>query len=196
MILYLMLSFPFIISSFLSRGLYQLDDFTLIFGRIRAYLVSYSSVHLPAFSDWFSHRYFGESLFEYKQESAALGFYTFMAFFRLLGDDRVIPHGIYDEFYSYGNFVSGNLYTVFRGLINDYGLIGSLLFAVMFGYLSAFAYQNLLRKRLSIFSIVIFIYLIGLMYQSYIISSLTWLTIPGVILIQWVILTLLVKIRV
>lgn len=192
---YVVIAIPFVVASFLSRGLYQLDDSSIIFDRLRAYLVSYSSVHLPAFSDWFSHRYFGESLFEYKQETATLGFYTFMAFFRLFGDAREIPLGVYDEFYFYGEFIKGNLYTVFRGLISDFGLIGSLLLAIIMGYIAAMTYRNLIIKKLPIFSIVFFIFFIGFSYQSFIISSLMWLTIPGVIIIQWIMLTLLIKIR-
>ena len=34
--------------------------------------------------------------------------------------------GVYDEFFTYGEYVKGNLYTVFRGIITDFGLLGSL----------------------------------------------------------------------
>ncbi|HHK2201468.1 TPA: oligosaccharide repeat unit polymerase, partial [Pseudomonas aeruginosa] len=85
LLLYGLLILPILIFSFLSRGIYQLDDTALMINRLRYYLVTYSSVHLPAFSDWFSERYFGESLMHYRQESSTLGFYTFMSFFQLAG---------------------------------------------------------------------------------------------------------------
>ncbi|WP_449100796.1 O-antigen polymerase [Pseudomonas veronii] len=128
--LYGLLAFPIVIASFLSRGIYKLDDTALILNRLRYYLVTYSSVHLPAFSDWFSERYLGESLMSYKQDTLTMGFYTFMSIFQLVGDDRSVPMGIYDEFYTYGDYVKGNLFTGFRGIINDFGLVGSLFFAL------------------------------------------------------------------
>lgn len=194
--LYGLLVFPIVIASFLSRGLYQLDDASLIINRLRYYLVTYSSVHLPAFSDWLSERYLSESLMHYKQETLTLGFYTFMSFFQLAGDDRAVPMGIYDEFYEYGDYVKGNLYTVFRGLITDFSLLGSLLFAFLLGLLCNFGYWRLLNKRNSAFAVVFFVYFVAISYQTYIISSVTWLTLPLVFMIQWLMLTFLMKVRV
>ena len=62
LLLYGLLILPILIFSFLSRGIYQLDDTALMINRLRYYLVTYSSVHLPAFSDWFSERYFANAL--------------------------------------------------------------------------------------------------------------------------------------
>lgn len=188
-----LLVFPVVIASFLSRGIYQLDDMEQIVSRLRYYLVGYSSVHLPAFSDWFSERYLGESLMNYRQEEFTAGFYTFMSFFQMLGDERYVPMGVYDEFYTYGDHIKGNLFTVFRGFITDFGLIGSMLFAFVLGLVCNFCYWRLLVRNKSAFAITFFIFFVAISYQTYIISSLTWLTLPFVFLIQWVILLCLMR---
>ncbi|MFC6337426.1 oligosaccharide repeat unit polymerase [Pseudomonas sp. CCM 7891] len=194
--LYGLLVFPLVIASFLSRGVYQLGDTALILNRLRFYLVTYSSVHLPAFSDWFSERYLGESLMNYKHDTLTMGFYTFMSLFQLAGDDRSVPMGIYDEYYAYGDFVKGNLFTVFRGLINDFGLLGSLFFAFVVGLFCNFGYWRLLCHRNSMFAVLFFVYFVAISYQTYIISSMSWLTIPLVFIVQWVLLLVLMKVRV
>ena len=83
----------FVITSFISR-------IGLDFNTLRFYIASYSSGHLYAFSDWFSHRYFQTySSNNYEQLCLDGGFYTFMAFFKVFGDSRYVPMGIYDEFF-------------------------------------------------------------------------------------------------
>ncbi|MCK0512713.1 O-antigen polymerase [Aromatoleum buckelii] len=193
---YGLFALPVVIASFLSRGIYQLNDSVLIISRLRYYLISYSSVHLPAFSDWFSDRYTGESSMGYRQDFLSMGFYTFMSFFRLAGDDRPVLAGIYDEYYSYGDTIQGNLYTAFRGLISDFTLPGSLLVAFILGGLCNFFYWRLLSSRSSAFSTLFFIYFVAISYQTYIVSSLTWITIPVAFLVQWVMLHFLMKTRV
>ncbi|EOZ4724139.1 O-antigen polymerase [Pseudomonas aeruginosa] len=195
LLLYGLLILPILIFSFLSRGIYQLDDTALMINRLRYYLVTYSSVHLPAFSDWFSERYFGESLMHYRQESSTLGFYTFMSFFQLAGDDRSVAMGVYDEFFTYGEYVKGNLYTVFRGIITDFGLLGSLFFAFILGLFCNLCYWRLLCRNGSAFAILFFCYFVAISYQTYIISSLTWLTLPFVFIVQWFMLGFLLKFR-
>lgn len=192
--LYGLLVFPIVLASFLSRGIYELDDTSLILNRLRYYLVTYSSVHLPAFSDWFSERYLSESLMSYRHDVLTMGFYTFMSFFHLAGDDRSLPMGIYDEFYTYGDYVKGNLFTVFRGLINDFGLFGSLVFAFVAGIFCNLGFWRLLSCRNSAFAVMFFIYFVAVSYQTYIISSLSWLTVPLVFLVQWFLLFFLMRV--
>nr|WP_262924924.1 O-antigen polymerase [Pseudomonas guariconensis] len=191
-----LLVLPVVIASFLSRGVYQLNDLEQVLNRLRFYLVTYSSVHLPAFSDWFSERFLGESLMNYKQDYLTGGFYTFMSFFQLAGDNREVPMGTYDEYYAYGEYVKGNLYTIFRGLISDFGLIGSIFFGFVLGFLCNLGYWRLLCKRESAFAIVFFIFFVAFIYQTYTVSSLTWLTLPFVFMIQWAMLACLIKLKI
>ncbi|MNZ78079.1 hypothetical protein D3C78_966420 [compost metagenome] len=187
---------PVVIASFLSRGIYQLGDMAEIVNRLRYYLVGYSSVHLPAFSDWFSERYLGESLMSYKQEELTAGFYTFMSFFQLAGDAREIPMGIYDEYYTYGEYIKGNLFTAFRGIITDFGFLGSLFFAFVLGAVCNFGYWRLLTRNESPFAILFFIFFVAFSYQTYIVSSLTWLTLPFLFVVMWAMFWCLMKLRV
>lgn len=180
-------AFPLLISSFLARGLQDAPTHIIV-DRLRFYLITYSSGHLFAFSDWFSERYFDLASIQYKQEDYTVGFYTFMGFFRIAGDEREIPMGTYDEFFEHGLYVKTNIYTIFRGAITDFTLIGSLIFALFCGYVVNFIYYRLLIETHSVFKIVFFIYFVGIAYQSYLISSLMWVTVPFVFSVTLLIL--------
>ena len=162
----------FVITSFISR-------IGVDFNTLRFYIASYSSGHLYAFSDWFSHRYFEiYSGNNYEQLNLEGGFYTFMAFFKAFGDSRNVPIGIYDEFFEIPGLLQTNIYTVFRGLISDFGLFGSLIFATFVGLVSNAVFYVLFANKHSPLAIVFFIYSVGFLYQTYIVSSLSWLSIP------------------
>lgn len=171
--------FAGLVISFLSRGAATLD----LEGKIaflKYYFASYSSGHLYAFSEWFSDRYFnGAHQLSFEQDALQMGFYTFMSFYRVIGDSREVPIGIYDEFLDYPGIVTTNIYTVFRGLITDFTLVGSFFFAAFLGLIChAFFYGLLLRDRYFLGSIF-FIYFFAISYQSYVVSSLVWLTTPA-----------------
>ncbi len=158
---------------------------------LRYYLASYSSGHFFAFSDWFSDRYFGDSLFRsYDQAELQAGFYTFMGLFRALGDVRPVPLGVYDEFFVIDGVMMTNIYTVFRGLISDFGLFGSLIFAALAGFAANLSFYFLLCKRFPVTSVVIFIYIVGLIYQSYVVSSMTWISVPVSAVVSIVLISL------
>lgn len=162
-----------VVASFIARFGFDIDI-------LRYYLASYSSGHFFAFSDWFSDRYFGYSIFRgYDQAELQLGFYTFMGFFQALGDSRFVPLGIFDEAYIVDGVLTTNIYTVFRGLIMDFGILGSLVLALYLGAIANLSFYCLLNGRLLIISIVTFIYMVGAIYQSYLISPFTWISIPA-----------------
>lgn len=160
------------------------------FDLLRYHLASYSSGHLYAFSDWFSDRYIGTSDFRgYDQPILESGFYTFMGFFQALGDTRPVPLGTYDEYFEVPGLLSTNIYTVFRGLISDFGLFGSLVFGAFLGLCSSISFYALLSRNNPPFFCAVFIFSIGAIYQSYGISSLTWISIPISFLLTYFILT-------
>ncbi len=190
LLIYTVFVLPVIIMSFLARGLYGSSDSEYVFFKLKRYLITYSSGHIYAFSDWFSERYFAESVMIFEQKSITVGFYTWMSFFRMLGDDRSIPMGVYNEFYFYGDYIVTNIYTVFRGLIIDFGLIGSLMMASFFGLLSNFVFYRLLCSKDNAVYIIFFVFFVAISYQTYIISTFMWVTIPAVLVVQVVILTM------
>lgn len=198
---------PFIIISFLSRGLADLPFERQVSG-IYKFFVSYSSGHLFAFSAWFTERYLeGNILDHFDQRVLELGLYTFKSFFSLFGAGSDIGIGIYDEYvtvaartlkvnvYPYyvdsDDIVVSNIYTIFRGLIIDYTLVGSIIFGCFLGGLINFIFYRLLTKRFSMVSFVVFPYFVAFSYQSYIVSSFTWITIPLSMVSIWGVLFLL-----
>jgi len=184
--------FALSVVSFMARGLYLLD-FSDVVDRLILYFVSYSSGHLYAFSDWFNHRYSYTNV----REELTFGFYTFMSFFQLLGDDRFIAMGYYDDFFYYGGILKSNIYTVFRGIILDFGLLGSFVFSFFVGNLIHASFYLLLMKKLNVTLICLFIYFVAFAYQSYLISSFTWLVVPASFLLTVFLLTLcFVQIRI
>ena len=183
MLIYGSLVLPVLLMSFLSRGLHESNDSAFVINKLARYLFSYSSGHLYAFSDWFSERYFSYSEFKYKQEEFSLGFYSFMSAFKLLGDGRYVPVGTYSEYFIYGDYIKTNIYSVFRGIITDFTLIGSLVFSCFIGFCCNLFFYRLLCTRINSFYSMFFIFFIGISYQTYLISSLMWITIPVVFLV-------------
>lgn len=180
----------FVTISFVTKGGGDGGDFDEVLSHLKYSFLSYSSGHLFAFSDWFTDRYFYASNLNFRKEEWTLGFYTFMSIFQFFGDDRFVPLGVYDEYFDHAGMLTTNIYTVFRGLISDFSLVGSFAFSLVFGFLCNAIFYNLLSKRFSYFSIAFFIFSIAIFYQSYIISSLTWLSIPVSFLLLLVILIL------
>ena len=177
---YSFLVLPVVIMSFLARGLQSVSDLDIIIYRIVRFSISYSSGHLYAFSDWFSDRYFTASIFPHKQEEITYGWYSLMSFFRLFGSEKKADLGVYTVYYEHPFYLKTNIYTVFRGLITDFSLFGSLVVALFLGLICNLFFYRLLCSKNNPFYIVFFIFFVGISYQSYIISTLMWPTIPVV----------------
>lgn len=173
------------IISFMSRGLYE-ESGDMLRERLSYYFYSYSFGHIYAFSDWFSYFVLGmDSMMNYiMPTSPYYGLYTFMYFFRLIGDNTYIPPGVFDEYYFYENLFSTNIYTIFRGNILDFGVIGSLFFWFLTGLVCNAIYYCLLSFKKPVTTIPLFIMMLGFFYTSFIISLLIWKSIfAGIILL-------------
>lgn len=166
--------------SFLSRGLSSIDDGDLLRTALSQTALSYAFGHMYAFADWFSFRIGQGASLHYANDPTSYGFYTFMSVFRLFGSARDVPIGIYDEFYTYGDLMITNVYTIYRGIITDFGLVGALLYALVSGCLIHLAFYFLLIKRRPVASVALFLFTIGYIYQSFAISLFTWNTMPVV----------------
>lgn len=170
--------FALIVLTFLSRGADKQGDAESMLEFLWYYILSYSSGHLYAFADWFSGRYFGDSLVLYRDDGLTYGFYTFMSFFRMLGDDRPVPLGVYDEFFDYNGILTTNVYTAFRGLITDFSFVGSLAVGLVAGFFCNWICFRLYSRRNSAFFAVSFVYFFGFAYQSFGVSTFTWTSVP------------------
>ena len=158
--------------SFLGRGLYTIDDSGELFKKLVEYYSSYSFGHIYAFSDWFAFFVGRHSDIVYAHESATHGFYTFAVVFKLMGSGKVLPIGMFDDYFSYGELLTTNVYTMFRGLIQDFGLIGSVFFMFATSILFHLAFRAMLRRRRPVFSVAVFVLMIGYFYASFISSML------------------------
>ena len=173
---YLLLALPLILLSFLSRGLYALDDNEAVIDRLIAYLGAYAFMHLAAFSDWLSYITGQTALMRYDTEPLALGFYTFVALFRLAGSEKEMLPGLYDEYFAYGELAPGNIYTMFRGLITDFGIPGSLIVVFLLGLVFNALYRRMLASTYPLISIAATVTFVQVLYTSYIASMLIYNT--------------------
>ena len=165
---------PLIVISFLSRGLYRMNDSSYVLAKLKGLFASYACGHLYAFSDWFTFRSGSESILEYHHEKLSYGFYTFTSLFKLFGSTKEITPGVYSEFFTYGDFFRTNIYTIFRGLITDFGFIGTFLFFILNSIIIHYIFLFFLKTRYSVFAISFLVFTIGYFYISYGISLLFW----------------------
>jgi len=143
--------------------------------KILFYLRSYAFGHIYAFSDWFSHYFFDQSVMEYTDpERQTWGFWSAMAIGEVIWPEYVLPDGYFREYFAYGGSIQTNIYTMFRGAIYDFGLVGSLIAMSIFGLAGSFAYLVMLRHRSPVVSQAFFIFLVGFLYTSFVFSLLTW----------------------
>ncbi len=174
-------------TSFMSRGLTAIEDNEEVMRNLIGRFASYSLGHIYAFSDWFAFIVGRHSELVYPHESAAHGFYTFMAVFDLVGRHKVVPMGVFDD-YSYGDWLTTNIFTMFRGLIQDFGFIGSVLFMLATGILLHWTFHAMLRNRRPVFTVAVFVLMMGYFYSSYIISVLVWIDIYVTFVLLWMVL--------
>ncbi|HVB56359.1 MAG TPA: hypothetical protein VNE63_08020 [Candidatus Acidoferrales bacterium] len=170
--------------SFMSRGLQDSDDSTLIHDRLTLMFASYSCGHLYAFSDWYGSYMAAnwdtgyQSQIRYQQDNATYGatygVYTFAPVARFLGSTKAIPPDTFDDYYEYGNLIVSNIYTIFRGLIQDFGVGGCLLFMFLTGLLNHWSFNTMLRNRKPVLTVATFIFFIGFYYASFGRSLFSW----------------------
>ncbi|MAS05356.1 MAG: hypothetical protein CL534_11820 [Ahrensia sp.] len=86
---------------------------------------------LPAFSSWYDQ--WGRA-----DSDAVSGYYTFMGIYDNLGI-AARQALTYDEFVFLSRGEPANVYTVFRGLYHDFGMLGSGMFLALCGFLGAAA---------------------------------------------------------
>lgn len=137
---------------------------------------SYASGHIIAFSDWFSGEYFNDSKLHYSSQKYKFypGFFTFSPILKMLGYSKSLEHGVFTEFYESEN-IKSNIYTVFRGLIYDFGFFGNFIFWLILGLISQLVH-NMIYFNKSITALCLFPLLFGWIYQTYIISNFMWST--------------------
>lgn len=135
---------------------------------------SYALGSVYAFSDWLKWYVGYQENTLYIKQNNTLGLLTFWGLAKYLPTAYQMPVGYYSEYFEVQGVVRTNIYTVFRGLIIDFGLLGSLIFLGSVGYASAAAYQSMVSKYFAPLSQTFYIMLIGAIYASILISFGTW----------------------
>jgi oligosaccharide repeat unit polymerase len=145
-------------------------------GNLAYYVSSYAFGHLYAFSDWFHLLPFeaGPTLEYTNPEAPTYGYWTFMAIAKYLVAAQELPPGYFAEYYIIPGVLSSNIFTMFRGLIYDFGIVGSLVFMSAFGFTASLAYRWMLATPAPVLAQVFYVLTIGCIYTSYIISLLVW----------------------
>jgi oligosaccharide repeat unit polymerase len=127
---------------------------------------SYAFGAIPAFDYWLSSSFSLADRFY-------LGENTFIGIFNLLG---IVSRqkGIYSTGFVSGS-ISTNIYTVFRGLILDYGIFGSFLFSYLWGFLSRLIVQKTFyRPYSSFFGHLVICFSLFFMLWSFLVSSFSY----------------------
>jgi len=138
-------------------------------------LRSYAFGHLFAFSDWAEHYFSNLGSQPYTDPpSMTWGYWTFMAIGKMVYPSYELPPGYYSEYILYKDVLQSNIYTMFRGMIYDFGVLGSLVFMAAVGFIASFVYKRLLDCDIAPISQAAYILLMGCIYSSYIFSPFTW----------------------
>lgn len=98
----------------------------------------YSLGHIFAFDNWFFYDAF--------KTDYTLGGYTFLAIFNTLGL-AVRNQGVFNDI-TYNLTGNGtNVYTVFRGIISDFGVVGGLIFFMIIGLFSGYSFKKVSQGK-------------------------------------------------
>ncbi len=128
---------PLFIFSFKLRDGYNDDSESIILSAILSYV--FGSIF--AFSDFFSSFLGFDTLSRYiVEDHYTFGYYTFKSLFDFFGGSKYFPPGYYYDFYSHDNFIQTNIFTIFRQLIQDFGIFGSIIFSFFIGFLVNLVY--------------------------------------------------------
>lgn len=166
-----LLLLPLILVSFLSRkGLDAVNDAEEVFSHLLASFNSYAFAGLYAFSDFFSHYLGMESETNYIDDFYTYGYYTFTSIFDLFGTDKILLPGTFEEYYSYKDVIETNIFTIFRGLIYDFGGFGVIIFMFGIGFVIHLFFYLLLKNRSSWLACIIFIVSIVFFQGTYLAS--------------------------
>ena len=169
--------------SLMSRGLQEVKDISGFFEKLRFLLASYFFAHLYNFSEWFTAYWEGFKNSKFDTSHYYYGFYTFTSIYRFFGYKKNTPDAVFDEFNVIQEQMESNVYTIFRGMIMDFGIWGTILFIFILGLLLHLCFYIFLNSRKPIISTAFTIFMLIFFYYSFIISVLTWNIIPFVFIL-------------
>jgi oligosaccharide repeat unit polymerase len=171
MIGYSLLLLPLVSISFLSRQGFSKFESTKDLVNIISYSGnSYALGELYAFSDFFSNYLGVNSQLTYIHDYNSYGYYTFTSIMNVLIGNKYFPPGTYEDGYYYKELFATNIYTIFRGLIYDFGSIGTICFMFVSGLVAHAFFYRLLKSRSSWVACSVFIITIIFIQGTYLAS--------------------------
>jgi len=139
-----------IISQMLRYGLKQLEYDSVVFERAQ----SYALAHLAAFTGWIKEGY---SL----TDAPSMGVYSFSGQLRILGLKEQLP-GLYEAKGLHAEIVGSNVFTAFRGLMQDFTYPGTIIVLIITGIIVQLCYLSIalgyLNQKVPAFVILVAFY--------------------------------------
>lgn len=139
------------------------------YATVQTKMANYAFGHIPAFDNWFGNN-LGDLPYSF-------GLQTFVGIFSFIGISAR-NQGIYLDNYV-GGALATNVYTYFRGLVEDFGVVGSILFLLLILAFINSSYKKLSRGRNTImnqvilmigYSFILFPYVSLFSYNSFILA--------------------------
>jgi len=159
-----------VLVSFASRdGIYELE-FAAMLEPMGFMLSSYILGQIYAFADFFSYTVGMPSDSFFLDDYNSWGAYSFASIYDMLGAGKEFPPGMYEETGSYFGVFQTNIFTFFRGLIYDFGVLGSLLFLFCFGLIAHSVTYHVFTSKRAWFFCAVLIGLIVFILMSYLYS--------------------------
>ncbi len=169
---FVLLLLPLISVSFLSRDSFSdFNDAEKVLSQLLRSINSYAFGQLYAFSDFFSFYLGIKSDINYLNDFNAYGSYTFKSIVDIFGSsDKIFPPGVFEEYYFYKDIIVTNIYTIYRGLIYDFGGVGAIIFMFEIGFVIHSFFYLLLQSRKSLMACIVFIVSIVFIQGTYLYS--------------------------
>lgn len=165
---------PLLILAFVSReGYNNFDNSSEAVDLLLPTFNSYFFGSFYAFSDFFSYYLGIDSVCVYNIEYPNYGYYSFKSIFDTFGGTKVFPPGYYSDYYIYKDMLSTNIYSAFRGILQDFGFLGSIIFMFLFGLFFHYFFYKLLVGTKSWISCSIYIMFVGFLGISFLINIFT-----------------------
>lgn len=168
LILAILILIPSLIVAFISRG--RLTSSSNIMSELFQLLQSYLFAQTYAFADYFTFLIGHESFSKYQSDLNSFGSYTFTSIYNSFGKQKNFPPGTFSDHYQYGDQLRTNIFTIFRGLINDFGIYGTILYMYASGLIAHAFYYHLLSHKKSPISSTVFIITIVYIQATYLAS--------------------------
>lgn len=142
--------------------------------------INYMFGSVFAFDYWFVNSQLNTYLF---------GARTFNAVSNTLGIlER--EQGVYDEIFKV-SFLYTNVYTAFRGIIEDFGKFGGLVFMYLGGFIGGISYKNILNKHPSPLNYVVLSASYFFIFYSFILSPWAYTSLIAVFVLMYFLLIII-----